>query len=127
MTTHSWDQEAELQCFSALPLDQSQNPIEIVSVHRPIKLLKLNNNRARTPHKNLIQIKTTSETIQETQTFKCGLLNIRSLAKKALLVNEIVSHYNIDLLSLTETWLHPDEYVSLNESTPPQSYQFTGS
>ena len=25
----------------------------------------------------------------------------------------------IDLLSLTEMWLHPDEYVSLNESTPP--------
>ena len=31
----------------------------------------------------------------------------------------LVSDKKIDLLSLTETWLHPDEYVSLNESTPP--------
>ena len=34
-------------------------------------------------------------------------------------MNELVSDQKIDLLSLTETWLHPDEYVSLNESTPP--------
>ena len=31
-----------------------------------------------------------------------------------ILVNELVSDQKIDLLSLTETWLHPDEYVSLN-------------
>ena len=34
-------------------------------------------------------------------------------------MNELVSDQKIDLLSLTETWLHPDEYVSLNGYTPP--------
>ena len=88
-----------------------------MSVHHPIKLFQSNIKRGRTPHKNVIQINTTSATIQETKTFKCVFLNIRSLSSKAILINELVSDKKIDLLSLTETWLHPD--VSLNESTPP--------
>ena len=64
---------------------------EIVSVHRPIKLCKLNNNWGRILHKNLIQINTTSATTKETKTLKCGILNIRSLSSKAILVNELVS------------------------------------
>lgn len=34
--------------------------------------------------------------------------------------------HQIDLFSLTETWLQDDEYVSLNESTPPShsNYEF---
>ena len=35
------------------------------------------------------------------------------------MVNDLISDHHIDLLSLTETWLSIDEYVSINESTPP--------
>ncbi|XP_058233585.1 uncharacterized protein LOC131344990 [Hemibagrus wyckioides] len=49
---------------------------------------------------------------------KFGLLNIRSLAPKTLIINEMISDYSFDTLCLTETWLRSNEYIGLNESTP---------
>lgn len=91
--------------------------IETVSIPR---LVKPNNKSSVGSSKNLIVIKPENLNIsQQKQFLKLGLLNIRSLTPKAVIVNEMVTDNNFDVLCLTETWLKPNEYFGLNESTPP--------
>ncbi len=69
--------------------------------------------------KNLIMIKPEKCKINEQKQFlKLGLLNIRSLTPKVI-VNEMITDNSFDVLCLTETWLKPNYYIGLNESTPP--------
>ncbi|KAA0724041.1 putative RNA-directed DNA polymerase from transposon X-element [Triplophysa tibetana] len=56
---------------------------------------------------------------EQNQRLKFGLLNIRSLNPKAVIVNEMITENSFDILCLTETWLKPNDYFGLNESTPP--------
>ncbi len=37
---------------------------------------------------------------------------------KALFVNDLINDHHLDVLCFTETWLKPDDYIILNESTP---------
>ncbi len=50
---------------------------------------------------------------------KLGLLNIRSLTPKAVIINEMITDNSFYVLCLTETWLKTNYYFGLNESTPP--------
>ncbi len=70
--------------------------------------------------KNLIVIKPEKCKINEQKHFlKLGLLNIRPLTPNAVIVNEMITDNSFDVLCLTETWLKPNYYIGLNESTPP--------
>ncbi len=48
---------------------------------------------------------------------KLGLLNIRPLSTEVFFLNDMVTDHKLDVLCFTETWLKPDEYIILNEST----------
>ncbi len=53
---------------------------------------------------------------EQKQFLKLGLLNIRSLTPKAVIVNEIITDNSFDVLCLTETWLKTNDYFGLNVS-----------
>ncbi len=68
---------------------------------------------------NLIDVKQIKNVYNtEKHIIKLGLLSIRSLSRKALFVNDMITDHKLDVLSSTETGLKPDEYINLNESTP---------
>ncbi len=97
-------------------LSPRYHTIETVSVPRTRKYKKRPNQIMSSNLIDVQQIKNVYNT--ENQIIKLGLLNIRSLFKKELFVNDMITDHNLDVLCLTETLLKPDEYIILNESTP---------
>lgn len=120
-------QSRSLTRFSEFPLPQSPSlanssvnntyTIKTVSVPRTSKYAKPRKTTS-IDYSNLIRIKCKTRQNHDRK-IKCGFLNIRSLPSKAVLVNDLITEHSVDLFGLTETWLREDEYVSLNEASPP--------
>ncbi len=90
----------------------SVQSIQTVSVPRIVRSKYTFNAGSRT---NLIVIKPEKCTINEQNLFlKLGLLNIRSLTPKAVIVKEMITDHSFDVLCLTETWLKTNDYFGLN-------------
>ena len=70
-------------------------------------------------HLHSTSIPVITERDHDTSHLKIGLLNVRYLTSKAIIVNELITDHNLDLIGLTETWLKPDEFTVLNEASPP--------
>ncbi len=120
-----WLNRPSASCLTSQKSDNSQHietlspryhTIETVSVPRTRKYRKHPN---QSKSNNLIDVQQIIFFYNtEKQLIKLGLLNIRSLSTKALFVNDMITDHKLDVLCLTETWLKPDEYIILNESTP---------
>ncbi len=90
----------------------SVQSIQTVSVPRIVRSKYTFNAGSR---KNLIVIKPEKCTINEQKHFlKLGLLNIRSLTPKAVIVKEMITDHSFDVLCLTETWLKTNDSFGLN-------------
>ena len=63
-------------------------------------------------HSNLLQISTTASV--KTCGLTVGCLNVQSARNKADLIRDIVINHDIDILSLTETWLTTNDKDDLN-------------
>ena len=95
---------------STVSVVNSAIPIETVSVPRP-RLGKTKHGDVRLS--NLTGMKTSSipviiERECDISHLKIGLLNVRSLTSKAVIVNEVITDHNHDVIGLIETWLKHD-------------------
>jgi len=76
-------------------------------------------NRAISLIASELSVNRTPSVNNKMEELRIGFMNIRSLSSKALLVQDLIVDKKIDILGLCETWLKPDEFLTLNEATPP--------
>ncbi|XP_078139509.1 uncharacterized protein LOC144539314 [Centroberyx gerrardi] len=107
-------------------IDATTNSIAYSQIST-VSLPRLSYRRPRPPHgtknSNVIEIKPIRiaerpEPTSNTKRICLGFINIRSLANKALLVNDLIKEHSIDIMGLCETWLKPNDALPLIEASP---------
>ena len=68
--------------------------------------------------------KSTLEPIIVNSTIKMGLLNVRSLANKSFLVNDLITTSKHDFMLLTEKWLEQKNSATIVIETAPPNINF---
>lgn len=63
-------------------------------------------------------------TSNASKTLKLALLNVRSLAGKTFLINDLITEHSLDFMFLTETWLDQSNSGAVLIETAPPNYSF---
>ena len=91
-------------------VESATSPVSVVSSAIPIETVSMPRPRlSKTKHvclRNLTVIKTSSipviiERDRDISHLKIGLLNVRSLTSMAVIVNELITDHNLDVICLT--------------------------
>ncbi|KAK0145711.1 hypothetical protein N1851_015371 [Merluccius polli] len=101
-------------------VQHSNNPTTINSTWSTSRRSSINSGCTVNHHALASLARSANATIKlDSSAVNFGLLNIRSLTSHGHLIQDVLTDRKLDFFFLTETWQQPNDFSTLNDSTPP--------